>query len=88
MKTFTCYCGNTIHFQNSLCAACGRVLGFLPDQLVMSALEPAEDESFRALQPGAQGELYRQCNNYRFEQVCNWMLAPRATPLPIAARAA
>ncbi len=79
MKTFSCVCGNWIHFHNSLCECCGRLLGFLPDHLVMSAVEPAGDTGsslFRALNPLAGNGVYRQCDNYRFQQVCNWLIAP------------
>jgi hypothetical protein len=75
MKTFNCVCGNAVYFQNSACQHCGRILGFLPDRLLMSAIEPAGNESFRAASPGAGGGLYRQCQNYRYEHVCNWLLA-------------
>lgn len=73
MKTFKCVCGNWIYFQNSICEQCGRRLGFLPDHLVMSAIEPAGDQ-FSATVPEAGNQLYRQCDNYRFEQVCNWLI--------------
>jgi hypothetical protein len=75
MRTFSCTCGNTIHFENSRCMSCGRSLGFLPDVLVMSALEPTGlGHSVTALAPEAGGRLYRPCANYVNEEVCNWML--------------
>lgn len=74
MKTFQCVCGNTIHFENTGCLACGRTLGFLPDRGVLSALEPAGEGRWRALHPAAADGVYRMCNNYKEENVCNWML--------------
>ena len=71
MKTFSCSCGNTIYFENSQCLACNRVLGFLPDSRTLSAVEPAGENSWRAL---ADGRLYRQCSNYSTYNVCNWMV--------------
>jgi hypothetical protein len=40
MKTFRCVCGNTLHFENSLCLNCGRAAGFLPDRGEVAALAP------------------------------------------------
>ncbi len=74
MRTFKCYCGNTLYFENSQCTACGRRLGFLPDVSTLSALEPSADGHWHALAPSAGGGEYRQCLNYSREQVCNWMV--------------
>ncbi len=39
MKTFRCQrCGQSIYFENSQCTQCGATLGFLPDQMRLSAL--------------------------------------------------
>lgn len=77
MKTFQCVCGNTLHFENTGCLACGRTLGFLPDRGVLSALEAAGEGGWRALHPAAGGGLYRMCGNYKDQNVCNWMM-PKA----------
>jgi hypothetical protein len=69
MKTFRCTCGARIFFDNSQCLACGRALGFLPDALVLSSLEPAGDGVFST----PQG-LYAKCSNYVNNAVCNWMV--------------
>jgi hypothetical protein len=40
--------------------------------------QPAEGgppELWRSLHPDAQGRLYRMCDNYAHEDVCNWMVA-------------
>jgi len=71
MKTFTCHCGNKLHFENTQCLVCGRMLGYLPEQQQLSALEAAEGDKWRAL---ADGQLYRQCDNYSRHNVCNWMV--------------
>jgi len=75
MKTFHCECGNTLYFENTSCVQCGRMLGFLPDLLELSALEPASDGAYRALVPEARGGLYRPCRNYADQDACNWMIA-------------
>lgn len=82
MKTFQCVCGNTIHFENTDCLVCGRTLGFLPDYGVLSALEPAGEAGWRALHPAAADSVYRMCNNYKQENVCNWMV-PTDDPQPL-----
>jgi len=71
MRNFQCTCGNTLYFENSACLNCGRLLGFIPELLRLSALDPAPDKRFRAL---ADGRTYRACRNYREEQVCNWVI--------------
>jgi len=78
MRTFHCTCGTTIYFENSQCLTCGRVLGFLPERLQLSALEPEANGRHRAL---ADGGLYRQCRNFQDQQVCNWMV-PDSDPHP------
>lgn len=73
MKTFVCECEQRIFFRNSRCLSCQRELGFLPEHLVLSALEPRSDSNaFRALVTGA---TYRKCRNYVQQNVCNWMIA-------------
>ncbi len=75
MKTFTCQCGNTLHFENNQCLACGRLLGFIPELITLSAMEPEDEVVFRALTPAASaGQRFRRCRNYAEEQVCNWMV--------------
>lgn len=70
MKIFSCACGNAVYFENSRCESCGRALGYLPEPGAMSAIEP-DGEAYRALFDQAR---YRQCDNYRAYQVCNWMV--------------
>ncbi len=75
MKTFRCVCGNAIHFDNAQCMVCKRELGFLPDHGLLSAIEPdAEEATWKALAPEADGARYRKCSNYMTYNVCNWMV--------------
>jgi len=75
MKAFNCQvCQQLIFFENSQCLRCGHTLGYLPEMRVLSALEPAGDDTWWALAPEVQSQHYRMCFNYRQEQVCNWML--------------
>jgi hypothetical protein len=71
LKTFSCHCGNTLHFENSRCLVCDRVVGFLPDVKQMTALESADAGSWKAL---INNRLYRQCSNFSEYAVCNWMV--------------
>ena len=71
MKTFTCACGNTLHFENSQCMACGRRLGFISEHLRLSALEPEADGLWRDCLDGGR---YRQCANDLDFGICNWLV--------------
>ena len=68
MKTFRCACGNTLYFENHQCLVCGRTLGFLPEQGVLSALEQKGD-SWESLHVIAAGLRFRKCRNYEQENV-------------------
>ncbi len=75
MKTFYCdHCGNLVFFENVQCVKCSHTLGFLPDVLDLSALEPADANTWRALTAPAQNRQYRLCQNGRDHQVCNWLV--------------
>jgi hypothetical protein len=71
MKTFTCACGARLFFENSTCLVCSRELGFLPDRLTLSALEPRGDGRYQPT--NGQGD-YEKCQNYVEQGVCNWMI--------------
>ena len=74
MKTYQCTCGNTLHFENSQCFSCGKTLGFVPDQLTLSPLQPAGFNQWQALTIADQAQYYRQCRNYSEHHICNWMI--------------
>jgi hypothetical protein len=79
MVTFYCDgCGALVFFESVTCVSCGRALGFLPDVMSMTALEPAGDV-WKSLADGSQGKLYRACANGRDYGVCNWYV-PIAIP--------
>jgi len=50
------------------------MVGFLPDRLVLSAIEPVPDDRYLALAPEAEERLYRPCRNYLDQDACNWMV--------------
>src|SRR6266404_4060786 len=72
MKVFVCQaCGHLLYFENVRCERCGRALGFLPDRLTISTIEPSKHGLWSAL--AAKGQQYRFCKNWQLG-VCNWML--------------
>jgi len=80
MKTFNCACGELIFFENVKCLVCGRELGFLPDVLTLSSLEAADGGLFKATSGKSGGQLYKKCQNYAKESVCNWMIPAEPAP--------
>jgi hypothetical protein len=78
MKVYHCVCGQLIFFENVKCMNCGRTLGFLPDFMVMSSLEPDAKSStlWLSTEKDAEDLLYKKCQNYEKEAVCNWMIPP------------
>lgn len=86
MRTFLCFCGNKLFFENTRCQVCGRVLGYLPNSGLLSAMEPLDAVHWQAL-PAAAEQSYRMCANYAQENVCNWMVAADdADPFCLACR--
>jgi len=50
------------------------MVGFLPDDLKLSALTPHNQSQKLGLYQANNGRLYRQCKNYWQYNVCNWMV--------------
>jgi hypothetical protein len=88
MRTFHCEnCGNPVYFENSRCTRCHAELGVVPEVLRVSALQQRADGTWRALTRLAGGRHYRKCENYRDNDVCNWMVATDSDePFCIACR--
>lgn len=75
MKAFHCDgCGSLVFFENNACMNCGLALGFLPDELDLSALKPREGDLWEAMSPTKPGGLFRLCANGIDHGVCNWMV--------------
>jgi hypothetical protein len=64
MKTFNCACGELTFFENVACVVCGRELGFLPDVLTLSTLDPAGNGTFKSTDAKLGNQLYKKCQNY------------------------
>jgi hypothetical protein len=74
MRTYTCECGELLFFENVLCVTCKREVGFLPEFVCLSSLDPAENGLYRPYVPDAKGQLFKKCQNYAQAGVCNWMV--------------
>jgi len=74
MKTYTCTCGQLLFFENCACVSCSREVGFLPDLICASSLDPVKDGLYSPTATEAKGRLYRKCANYAQNAVCNWMI--------------
>lgn len=73
MKRFACD-DNEVFFENSLCLACHRELGFVPEILELCALERVGDDGYRVRDARLTDRLFRKCLNYSKQGVCNWMV--------------
>jgi hypothetical protein len=75
MNAFHCGgCGSLAFFENSACTTCGLALGFLPDELTLTALKPREAGRWEALNVTQPGRLFRMCANGVEHGVCNWLI--------------
>lgn len=75
MKPFACdHCGSLVFFESVSCLSCGHALGFIPEALDLSSLEPAGEGVSKALSPGSAGRHFRACLNGGAQGVCNWMV--------------
>jgi hypothetical protein len=76
MRLFKCQsCGQVLYFENTRCESCGHPLGFLPEAMTISALEP-DGDLVRPL--AASGHATRFCANAG-QQACNWLVEPDGT---------
>src|SRR5260221_7103993 len=74
MRTFACVCGNRLFFENTLCLACQREVGWCPECRNISALIPEEGGRFQCGNEHCQAALVK-CRNYVVENVCNRCLS-------------
>jgi len=63
-----------LFFENIACVSCKREVGFLPDLICVSSLDPAADGLFSPTDSEGKGHLYKKCQNYAGAGVCNWMI--------------
>ena len=73
MKLFKCqHCGQVLYFDNVRCERCRYQLGYLPEQAMLSALDP-DGGAWRPL--ATPGETRRFCENVAHD-ACNWLVPP------------
>lgn len=92
MRVFNCdHCGHLVFFDSVQCLHCGSALAFLPDQLSMAALTPAdgtgemggsggsggsgESRLWRRMGGRDAGRYYRMCRNHGLYRACNFALS-------------
>lgn len=72
MKLFKCpVCGQLLYFENTRCENCGHRLGYVPHPDVLTALDPAPDDTWTSL--AERGGAYRFCDNAAHD-ACNWLV--------------
>ena len=72
MRLFECQsCGQLLYFENTRCERCDRVLGYLPDRPVLSALTAEGNGRWRPL--AAPDAFVRFCANSAYD-ACNWLI--------------
>jgi hypothetical protein len=75
MRNFTCVCGQGLFFENTLCTACRRRLGYDPLRGELLALEPGQSDSAGGSWLSADAAVpYRLCRNDLEFHVCNWLV--------------
>ena len=76
MQTYRCVCGNRLFFDNSVCLACQREVGWCEACSRMTSLEPTADAAdatsnhYLCGHPDCRRPLGK-CHNYLVENVCN-----------------
>ncbi|MDB4988276.1 MAG: hypothetical protein JWN04_3454 [Myxococcaceae bacterium] len=79
MRAFACsHCGQLLFFENSHCLRCGTALGFVPERLALSAIEPVGWNRYRTLagelpEQQASQQRYKRCGRSSLAS-CNWLL--------------
>jgi hypothetical protein len=83
MQTYRCTCNNRIFFENTICLACQKEVGWCEACNRMTGLEPSTTD---ATAPGDYScgcydcrQPLRKCHNYAVENICNRCYVPEAT---------
>jgi hypothetical protein len=75
MKVFHCdHCQHLVFFENSVCIQCGHTLAYLQDMGAVGSLGDAGEDTWRSPRAEGKGRLYRLCENYTRENICNWAI--------------
>ena len=81
MKLFRCSCAGQplLHFENTGCGSCGRLVGFVPARLELVPFMPVEDDE--GVWRDDAGGHHRPCANRVQHGACNWTV-PADDPEP------
>ncbi len=79
MKIFLCSCGNKLFFENYLCLACRREVGWCPVCKGMHAMEPDNTGGYQCRNPACKSSVVK-CFNYAIYAICNRMIENRGQP--------
>lgn len=72
MKLFECQrCGQLLYFDNTSCESCGTVLGYMPDRILLTAVDQAGEDHWQLAD--SPDDKFRFCANANY-QACNWLL--------------
>ena len=76
MKIYKCaHCGQLVYFENTHCEHCGHAFGFEKEELTLSTLVPADNNTWHVYnQPE---KTYKYCANHNYN-VCNWLISASA----------
>ena len=82
MQIYRCLCGNSLFYDNSLCIACGRDVGYCPACHNLVTLLPGASAQFQCGNPNCSAAL-EKCFNYSEYEVCNQcVVAPSSAAQP------
>lgn len=73
-KVWNCRCGQSLFFRNSQCLACSAALGYVPEQSLLTSLQPGEQPQTWRLDASADTGTWRRCANLDAPAACNWLL--------------
>jgi hypothetical protein len=72
MKLFKCqHCGQVLYFENSSCLGCARKLGYVTDQVLLTAVDRAPDGTW--VSTALPERRFKACENAA-RDACNWLI--------------
>jgi hypothetical protein len=84
-QSYQCRCGTPIFFPNTQCLSCRSLLGYMPENLSLVALDPGPEPG--TVRAEGREPLYKYCSNRETPALCNWLLkASDTNPLCVACR--
>lgn len=73
-SAFSCRCGRTVFFHNSLCLGCKAPLGYAPELQQVCSLTPGAEPGTWKLDGQADDlTIWKRCENFDSPAGCNWL---------------